>query len=406
MQEVVGQVIRANNRIAAARYMERSAEANIGAAAAWPDPMLMLGLENAPTNFDLDMDPMTMKMIGISQEIPYAGYLGLQRRAARAEAEAAAAERRTTAVDLATAAKLAYIDLYFKQRNLQDLNRQRELLDQVITSATAKLRANQATQDEVLAAQADLWRLESMILSLEQEIDAARINLNSLRGVDAGTSIPPLAPPDFPPVPDSPSALIESANSHYPALAQLERQAESFRLSGAASRRMVWPMLALEAEYGFRSGFDMGLHGEEEPRDNMVSLRANISLPIFSGGQQRSMARSMEAMSQSTTAEAAQLRRDIEAAIVSLHQRAQRLSQSLNLYQNRIIPAAEDAYRSALAGYTANRTPLTTLLNYEVNIYRDRITVTQLAMDLTRTLAEIERYTTNATQWDDISEDD
>lgn len=405
ISDVIQQVVKANNRVAAARFMERSAQANVGASASWPDPMLMIGLQNVPTNFDLTMDPMTMKMIGLSQEIPYSGYLGLQRKAARAQAAAATADRRSTEVDLVAAAKAAFIDVFYRQQSLADLRRQQELLDQIVSSATAKLRSNQATQDEVLAAQADKWRLESAVLSLQQEIDAARYNLNALRGMDPNAPLPVLASPRLDSLPDTVSVWLERAKQNYPPLQRLKSQAEGYRWSGAASNRMVWPMLTLDAEYGIRSGADLNMEtGMLEPRDNMLTFRASFSLPIFSRGKQRSMARSMQAMSQSSTAEADQLWRDTEAAIRSLHARVTRLQQSLGLYQDRIIPAAEDAFRSALAGYTTNRTPFASLLNYEMNIYRDRITATQLATDLAQSLAEVEKYTADPSHWDESSQ--
>ena len=68
------------------RYMEKAAEAKAKSAGAWDDPMLMVGVANLPTSFDFKMDPMTMKMLGLSQNIPYAGQKGLQKKAARAEA--------------------------------------------------------------------------------------------------------------------------------------------------------------------------------------------------------------------------------------------------------------------------------------------------------------------------------
>ncbi|MCM2272008.1 MAG: hypothetical protein NDJ18_05580, partial [candidate division Zixibacteria bacterium] len=71
IDQVISEVIKSNNRAEAARFMARSAEENASSAGRWKDPMLMFGIQNTPTNFDLDMDPMTMKMVGLSQDIPY-----------------------------------------------------------------------------------------------------------------------------------------------------------------------------------------------------------------------------------------------------------------------------------------------------------------------------------------------
>jgi len=394
--QVVKEVIQHNDRVAAARYMEQSSRAKVGPAGAWNDPMLMLGVANLPTSLDFKMDDMTMKMVGLTQRISYAGEKGLLSKAARSEAAASTEERRAVELELATAAQFAYFDLYYQKRNLEDLGRQRELMKQVVSSATAKLRVDQAGQDEVLAAQTDLWRLESMILSAEAEVTSAGSTLNSLRGLDAldaRTPLPPLASPyDFV-IPDQPDQWLAAAAEHYPPLKKLEYLSESYRFSAAASQRMRWPMLDLSANYGLREAGPMG------PRDNMIGFQAAVSLPIFAGRQQRQMALSMQAMQKSSEAESAQLWRETQATLVTLHDRVQRLSKSLRLYREEIIPASEDTYRSALAGYVNNRTSFIALLTYAGAIYRDRITASQLANELARTLAEAGRYTTDPAVW-------
>jgi outer membrane protein TolC len=142
----------------------------------------------------------------------------------------------------------------------------------------------------------------------------------------------------------------------------------------------------------------------EELRDDMVSFQANISLPIFAGRKQGQMARSMGAMQKSALAEMQQLKRNIQADLLALYERAQRLEQSLSLYRDRILPASEDAYRSALAGYTSNRTSFISLLTYAVALYRDRITTNELANELARTVADAERYTTDPQVWESATQ--
>ena len=394
IERVITDILRHNDRAAAARYMEQASQAKVGPAGAWDDPMLMLGVVNVPTSFDFKMDDMTMKMLGLSQKIPYAGEKGLQSKAAQMEAAASTEDRRAMELALTTSAKFAYYDLYYRIKTLEDLKKQHELLEQVVVSATAKLQTNQAGQDEVLAAQADLWRLESMIQSAETELASARYTLNSLRGLDGNTIMPPLAAPSNLDIPDRPDQWLAQASQNYPPLQKLKWQSESYSFSAAASQRMRWPMLDLSANIGLRESGPMG------PRDNMVGIQATLSLPIFAGRQQKQMARSMQAMQKSADAESFQLLREVQANMLALHDRAQRLSNSLSLYRGKIIPAAEDAYRSALAGYTSNRTTFIALLNYSVAIYRDRITANQLADDLARTLAEVEQYTTDPKVWD------
>jgi len=393
LEQVIRDVIEHNDRIAAANYMEQSSNAKIGPAGAWDDPMLMVGVVNLPPSFDFKMDDMTMKMIGITQKIPYAGEKGLLKKAAKSEAGAANAERRAMEVDLAMAAKFAYFDLFYSLKNLDDLRRQADLQNQVVSSAIAKLTSNQAGQDEVLAAQADLWRFEAMILTAETEVSSARFTLNSLRGLNVQDAPRPLASPPIISIPEKADQWLADAERNYASLRRLQHSSAGYGFLAAASNRMRWPMLDLSANYGLRENGPMG------PRDNMLGFQATLSIPIFAGRQQGKMAQSMSAMQKSTDAEYNQLLREVRADLLTLHEKTRRFTESLKLYRNRIIPAEEDAFHSALAGYASNRIAFASLLTYSMAIYRDRIAANEIARELAQTLARAERYITDPTLW-------
>ncbi len=66
--------------------------------------------------------------------------------------------------------------------------------------------------------------------------------------------------------------------------------------------------------------------------------------------------------------------------------------QSLQLYNERIIPADEDAYSSAFAGYESNRIPFSSLLDYAKNIYRDRLAANQISFQLAQNMVQAAQY--------------
>lgn len=393
LRTVITDVVRNNDQAAAMRYMEKAALDRVGPAGAWDDPMLMLGVVNLPTSFDFREDMMTMTMVGVSQSIPYAGQNGLKADAARAEAGAATQERQATEIDLVNTAARAYIDAFYRQESLAILRLQRSLLEQVVASARGRLTTGAASQEDVSAAQAALWRLDAEILSAEQELDAALLSLNALRGRSGDPGAPVLEKPPVDSLSPDPEQWLAAAREYYPPLRRLDYQAESYSLSAAAARRMRWPMLELNANYGFRRDSEM------EQRDDMVGFGITLSLPVFRGRQEGRMASSMEAMAIGVESERSQMWRGVEAAIRTLHRRAVRLNQSLHLYRDRIIPASEDAFRSALAGYESGRTTFVALLDYAVAIQRDRLTANQLAGDMARTRADADRFTVDPAQF-------
>lgn len=391
LPQVVQEVVRNNDRLKAAAFLEESARREIGPAGAWDDPMLMLGVQNLPPSFRFDEEMMTMKMIGLSQRIPYAGEKGLQAKSKRAAADAVAEERNQTALDLVSAAKTAYIELYYHQRVIDDLEHQRELTEQIAVSVRSRVEAGQAGTDELNSALASMWRLDAEILTHHNDAHTAHHRLDALRGVVSPDEMPAVAPPDVAALPDTFLTWTDSARVNYAPLRQMLKQAESYRLSALASSRMSWPMLELSASYGIREDLVMD-DGMVTPQDNMWNFGATFSLPIFKGRQEKQMARSMTAMQHQMESEAAQMAKDVDAELRALHMRAEHFQEAATMYEQKIIPADEEAFRSALSGYSAGTTSLPELLNYATTIYRDKTTLTNLQLAYAASVYESERY--------------
>lgn len=389
VDQVITDVLARSDRIAAARYMEEAARVKIGAGSSWDDPLLMLGVQNVPTNFDFKMDPMTMKMIGLSQNIPLAGQKGLETKASREEAQAATEDRMTMQADEIASARSAYADLYYRSKAVRDLTSQYELLQQIVEATKSRLIVNQSSQEEYLAAQVEMWRMQSQLLMADHDVTEKWFLLQVMRGQPQDSVIPALAEPTFDSIPRTPDSWIALAKSNYPALKKLASQSRQYAFEAQASNRMRWPMLNLQASYGIRSGFD-AMTGM--PLDNMYSFQAGISLPLFSSRSQKKMARSMQAMQTGSNYEMTRTAREIEARIRTLHETAVHSVGSIALYRDQIIPADEDALNGAMAGYAANRLPLTSLLSYALNVYRDRIAARQLGNQLAQAMAEITKY--------------
>ena len=80
LEGALREVAAANPTLEARREMVVAAEHRVARAGAWQSPMLELGVVDVPTTGSFDTDPMTMKMIGITQRLPLFGANGLARR--------------------------------------------------------------------------------------------------------------------------------------------------------------------------------------------------------------------------------------------------------------------------------------------------------------------------------------
>jgi hypothetical protein len=73
VEALVAEALIHNSEIAAARAESEAAKDRVAPARSLDDPMLEAGIVNAPLPFSLRRDDMTMKMLGLSQKLPYPG---------------------------------------------------------------------------------------------------------------------------------------------------------------------------------------------------------------------------------------------------------------------------------------------------------------------------------------------
>lgn len=389
VEDVIRDVLKSNNAIVAAQYMELSAKEKVSASGRWSDPMLMLGVVNLPTSFDFRMDPMTMQMIGLSQNIPLAGSNRLERRVAIANANVASQDLRTMQTEMIMVARYAFADLFYLDKTKFDFENLRDLLKDVYAVVQAKFSSNQASREEVLSSETELLRIESQLLEIERQCIEARYRLNVVRGAEVDAPVIPIASTKSTPLPVSPNVWLDSARLNFPPLQKLLNKSKSLGYSRDLEKSMKWPLLGLTASYGIR------LDSEEEDRDNMLGFQANLSLPIFSRSERTRMAASMDAMRLSTDYEAVQLWKETEGKLRTLYQTAMQLSRSIELYSQRIIPTSKSAFQSALSGYSAGRVSYSQLLSLAAGIHRDQIRLYQLENELAYALAEGDRYITD-----------
>lgn len=151
-----------------------------------PDPTLKIGINNLPVNGpdagSLTRDFMTMRTIGVMQEIMRADKR--QARAARYErqAEAAHASRELTLANLQRDMALAWLDRYDQEQMREVLATQRDEARLQVEATDSAYRAGRGSQADVFAARTAVAQLEDRIAVTERLVSTASKLPASRRG--------------------------------------------------------------------------------------------------------------------------------------------------------------------------------------------------------------------------------
>lgn len=163
------------------------------AAGQFPDPVVKLGIENVPAEggdkFSLTRDFMTMKRIGVMQELTRGDKRALRAERYEFEARKALAEQEATRATIQRDVALAWLDAWHAEAMAGVLAEQRLRGLQEVQAAEAEYRAGRGSQSDVLMSHASLAMLDDRAAELERRVRTARTMLARWSGEDAARAL-------------------------------------------------------------------------------------------------------------------------------------------------------------------------------------------------------------------------
>src|SRR5258706_6009399 len=151
------------------------------AAAQLPDPVLKLGVDNLPVNgpdqFSATRDFMTMRRIGLMQEMTRGEKRDLRAQRYAGEANKAAAEKAAAIASIDRNTALAWLDRYYAEAMARVIAEQSEQAKAEIVAAEGAYRGGRGSPGDVIAAHSPLAGLEDPASQYQHPAAAPKTNL-------------------------------------------------------------------------------------------------------------------------------------------------------------------------------------------------------------------------------------
>lgn len=394
-----------NPAIRAANARTDAAAARIGSAGARPDPMLMAGIQNFPVSEPGFRDFMTMKMIGVSQTIPFPGKLSRRTEAAEREVEASRASADVVRQAVRRNVRSAYYDLAFTSRALDVVTRTQGILTGMIPVTEARYSAGGGTQADVLRLRVETARLASEGAALVEERRAVLARLNVLLDRPADTPVDEASIPQRiaqAAVADSgrnitfASAALGArvAGSPLPSLDSLTALALRMNPSLREHEAMIAAQAARSesARRDYLPDFDISLqYGQRNGLSDMVTATLSVPIPLQKSRKQDTEAAASQSELRALEAGHMTAVNELRADIARLHSALERDRTQLALYVKAVLPQARAALASASAGYQTGRGDFTSLIDTQATLFNYETEYYRTLADFAKTLAELEQ---------------
>ena len=347
-------------------------------ASALEDPMFMFKLQNmlAREPFVFNKDPQSAKVIGISQQLPFWGKRALKQEVASYEAESYKWGIEERKLELSRMIKETYYQIWAVDKGLEIVDKNLKILADFVTITESKYSVGQGAQQDIYKAGLEKSKMLEMRITLRQQRKSLEANLNYLLYRPATTPVGTIADFDLPIVSLSTEQLNETAYDKRPQVKSLINLANKGQASHRLAQKEFYPDFNLSFEYMFREKVDTEM--TKDPGDNMFTVGLTFNLPF-----QQERRRSMLAESNSETSMAMEelngLKNTISYTINDTLAQLDRRRELVELYNDGIIPQAEQSLESAVIGYRVSKVDFLTLLdgrmtlfNYERELYESK----------------------------------
>ncbi len=340
----------------------QAARSEAVAAGELPDPKLLLGLQNLPIEgaerWSLDEDGMTMRMVGLMQEVPNRDKRKARSDVAQASVERAAASREVETLRVRLATAQAWIATHAVERKIRlfdQLFEENRLLAEAIR---ARIAGGRGQLTDSVAAKQQAALLADRQDELEQQRRQARAAL--VRWVGSDGNQPLLGEP--PRWAIAPEQLAQRVGQHpqLTAYAPLTQVAQARIREATAEKQVDW---SWEVSY-LKRGREYG---------DMVNLQFSFDLPVFQRSRQNPRIAARYAELEQLEAEREAMTREfVEQLDVELAE-LDRLQRALERNAEVLLPLGEEKVELAMAGYRAGTSELEAVLTARNELIETRL---------------------------------
>lgn len=356
LEDLVSEALERNLEILAAQKKYEAARQRPSQAGSLPDPTFSPGWNsngNPLPGAGIGREPTSNIGFSVTQEVPYPGKQRLRSNLARKEAEVEFEDLQLAQLRVISRVKQAFFRLQHSYAARDVLERNRQLLKNLLSVTEVRYSAGKAAQQDVFKAQVQLSLIEGKILQLDRERRLRQAEINSILNQPPDT--PPLGKPGEPhvkPITKTLTELQAAARESAPTRLRDQKMTERAELAVNLARRDYYPDYALTAGYFNQAGMPA-----------FYMFRADIKIPLYFKGKQRpALTERAEMLSEARHAYDA-TGQSLNFRIADDYTMAETSLELMNLYLQTVRPQAQLTVDSSLASYETGAVDFLSVLN-------------------------------------------
>lgn len=360
------------------------------ATQAWPDPRISFGAQAVPTDtFDLEQEPMTQLVIGYQQMLPRGDSLDYASESQQAMSRQQRAMLKRREREVLLQVRKAWYDMVLQSEAIRIIQANRQLFIRMLDISQSYYASGRQQQQDVVQAELEISLVDDRLEQAYSDLSVARAGLAKWIGEEnlkddmsfrkSEVGIKPL--PDW--------AAISSSLESNPELLVVNENIVSQQKQLDMANEQYSPQWGFNINYGKRAGENM----DGSDRADFLSAMVTVDLPVFTGNKQDREVSAARSRLQATRYEQVDIKRMLLQRMQQVNARLQKLHDRYQLYQDRVLPQAQQNARVALRGYQSGVVNFFTLTRARVTELNTRLSELRIRIDYNKAYAELQYLT-------------
>ena len=366
LDSLISEAVRVSPNLKMLEAKREVSQSKIAQVSNLPDPMLTLGLMNLPTNsFSFTQEPMTGKVVGLSQAVPFPGKLNEAEKVHAKDVDINQQEIDDAVNEIKNDVRKTYYDLRFVREAIKITRESKNNLEQIAEVVRTKYAVSKASQQNLIQIEVELTKIKDKIEELQGSEKSNLAVLNSYLLRDSFTpigtdSIPSLTNQDID------VAKLESlAKQNRPFLKGIELAKEKSVLKKNLAEYEFYPNFNFTIQYSQRDK----IAATNTPLHDFLSFVVGINLPLNYGGKKTAAVEeaqlTQKMFGDQYNAALQVLDKNFGMSVSKLNE----LKEREKLIREGLLPQAEQSLKAALVNYQVGDIDFINVLDAQNKLY-------------------------------------
>lgn len=390
LQDLIHTAIEVSPKIKMLEQKKQAASNRIEQNSNLPDPILTLGFASLPVNsFSFTQEPMTGKVVGLSQAFPFPGKLSEQADVNRKDVDIVEQEIMDAKNEIRKNVIKNYDELLYVRKAIAITQSSEDLLNNIAEVVRTKYSVSTASQQNLLKVELEITNIKGKIEDLKSKESSQISMLNALllRKEDS-----PISTPEFPELEIhsfTVDALIDSAMKYRPFLEGIKEAKQKEVMKKSLAEYDYYPNFNLALQYSFRDKIEK----TNTPLDDFFTVMLGISIPLNYGGKVSSKVEETKSMQKLYDEQYQMSLQVLRSSFGSSVAKLNSLRERIKLIEEGSLIQANENLKTTLTSYQVGQVDFLNVIDAQNSLLKIENDLYRLKTDYLNEIAELEFLT-------------